>query len=428
MRFIFLFICLLSGWLSAAQAASFTYIGTKNVDELNQVLRDERKNFLYPNGSPPSKSYKLPISKTAKNEVDLYKVEYDSVIPEQGNRPTIAFGLVAVPKIAGASNLPFLAYQHGTVFGKHEVPSYSFLTDNPDRYEQSYETRLAVAQFAGNGYVVFAADYFGMGDSVEPEGYLVKGSHQQACLDLYLATRDWLASNKSINQNHLFLSGWSQGGYVTMAFLEKLEEKGIPVTAASTAAAPTDLFASFNSVIYHPRPMDAMWLSTTFSLSTLAFENYYAKPGLVEALFKPNYVPSIRAIYYRTYTTADELRNLLASLARYDEKSEKYVSDIAMLLKDDFQNPANFASSEFGRIALQSDVYRWHFKTPVQMYYGLSDEAVAPRVATIAANYQKAMGNTNVVVAKSVANANHRATYLTASFKQLRWFNRLARQ
>lgn len=424
MRILIVLIVASIGFLQQAQAASFTYLGTKSAEELNQVLKAERKQFLLALGKP-DKGYSIPKSAKAKNPVDLYKVEYESSIPEQGDRRTIAYGLVAIPKIENRGSLPVVSYQHGTVFGKKEVPSYSFKVDDPDRYRNSYETRLAVAQFAGNGYVVVSADYFGMGDSPEPEGYLVKRSHQQACLDLYLAVKDWLSSEKRIQQEELFLSGWSQGGFVTMAFLEKLEEKGIPVTATSTAAAPVDLYSSFNGAIYHKRPLDASWLSATFSLAALAFENYYQVPGLVERLFKPEYITTIQKIYYREYNNESELLMLLGSLARIDENEKDPVLDLLMLLKDEYRDPSVFGLSEFGQLAAQSEVYRWHFKTPVKMYYGTLDEAVAPRVATLAADYQKAMGNKHLIVAKPVARANHRATFLTAISKQLPWFNRL---
>ena len=46
-----------------------------------------------------------------------------------------------------------------------------------------------IAQFAGQGYVLLAADYFGMGLSDEPEGYIVKDSHQQATFDMLTANR-----------------------------------------------------------------------------------------------------------------------------------------------------------------------------------------------------------------------------------------------
>ncbi|SJM34955.1 conserved hypothetical protein [Mesorhizobium delmotii] len=106
----------------------------------------------------------------ARNAVRLYRVTYSSIVPERGNKPTTATGLIAVPDRDGTS-FPMISYQHGTAYGKQEVPSF------PD---QSPETQLMIAQFAGQGYVLVGADYFGLGDSDEPEGYLVKGSHQQA--------------------------------------------------------------------------------------------------------------------------------------------------------------------------------------------------------------------------------------------------------
>ena len=44
-----------------------------------------------------------------------------------------------------------------------------------------------------------------------------------------------------IEPGKLFLSGWSQGGWTTMAYLEKLEGLGLPVTAAAVASGPVDI-------------------------------------------------------------------------------------------------------------------------------------------------------------------------------------------
>jgi len=38
-----------------------------------------------------------------------------------------------------------------------------------------------IAEFAGQGYAVIGADYFGKGLSPEADSYLVKASTQQAC-------------------------------------------------------------------------------------------------------------------------------------------------------------------------------------------------------------------------------------------------------
>lgn len=177
-------------------------LGRLEVAQLNTILTRETPAFLG-----------AAISYTpAQNAVSLYKVTYASVVPEQKNRPIIATGLVAIPETA-AKAMPMVSYQHGTVMLKTDVPS---LLLAPLALGGSPETRLLIAQFAGQGYVVIAPDYFGMGESMEKEGYMVVGSHQQACTDLYQAALALLAQ-QSITVTDLFLTGWSQGGVVTMA-------------------------------------------------------------------------------------------------------------------------------------------------------------------------------------------------------------------
>ncbi len=143
--------------------------GEYSVERLNKILTSELAEFS-------SFPMKYPA---AKNAVKLYKVIYNTVIPEDNNRPVQVSGLIAVPEVA-STMLPVVSYQHGTVFSRYEVPSC---------IEKSMETRLIVARFAGQGYIVIAADYIGKGVSAEPDSWLVKESTAQACLDMLLASR-----------------------------------------------------------------------------------------------------------------------------------------------------------------------------------------------------------------------------------------------
>jgi len=133
-----------SGSVQVTSGVSYEFIGRWDVDKLNQILTVDTPKFF-----GISVSYK-----PARNAVRLYRVSYASVIPERGNKPTVASGLLAIPEVKATTSFPMLSYQHGTVYGKEQVPSF------PD---QSPETQLALAQFAGQGYVVIGADYFGMG-------------------------------------------------------------------------------------------------------------------------------------------------------------------------------------------------------------------------------------------------------------------------
>lgn len=376
------------GAIHVSSDVQYEFIGRWDADKLNKVLTDDTPKF-----------FGVTVKYTAaKNAVKLYRVTYSSVVPERGNKPIVATGLVAVPDIAGTS-FPMVSYQHGTVYLKTQVPSF------PD---QSPETQLMLAQFAGQGYIVVGADYFGMGSSKEPEGYMVKASHQQASYDMLLASRAVLADLK-LSGSKLFVSGWSQGGFVAMAFLEKLESAGVKVDAAATASAPVDVSVALNGFLSFPRKNDADWVNSLFILSSFAFENYYGVPGLARSLIADAYYDVARKAYLREpFNVAD------------------VPTDLHKLIKPDYFNAQFFAESAYGKLVAQTQAYRWVIKSPVRNYYGEADEAIAVGLGRLAMTYQRAIGNGNPVIeAVSTGQTSHRGTYATAVPQWKIWFDGL---
>lgn len=364
----------------------YELIARWDVDRLNRILQVDTPAFA-----------SLPVSYTpARNAVRLYRVTYESVVPERANRPITATGLVAVPDGVGGA-FPMVSYQHGTVYGKEEVPSIP---------EQSPETQLMLAQFAGQGYVVVGADYFGMGTSKEPEGYLVKGSHQQATHDMLVASRAVLR-DLGVQATELFLAGWSQGGFVTMALLEKLEGIGMPVRAAATASAPLDLYAAIAGVMHFPRSIDAGWIGTMFILTSFAFEEYYGMPGLARSVLEDEHYEVARRAYRRE---------------PFDPAA--IPMDLRKLVRKEYFDPAFFAESAYGRLLAQTHSYRWIIRTPVRNYYGETDEAISVGVGRLAMDFQKAMGAGNPkVTAISTGDTTHRGTYAKAVPQWKAWFD-----
>ncbi|SHJ83667.1 Serine aminopeptidase, S33 [Roseomonas rosea] len=361
-----------------------------DVDKLNHILQVDTPAFAG-----------IPVTYTAaRSAVKLYRVTYSSVIPEQNNRPIVATGLVAVPETQGTA-FPVVSYQHGTVYGRQEVPSF------PD---QSPETALMIAQFAGQGYVVIGADYFGMGTSQEPEGYMVKGSHQQATADMIAASRAVLA-HLGLNGTKLFLAGWSQGGFVTMALLERLEGAGVPVAAAATASAPLDVFATLNGFLSFPRPNDASWVSTLFILSSFSFENYYQVPGLARSLLSDEYYDLARRAYERQPINPQDVP-----------------TDLRKLIRAPYFDAQFFAASAYGRLVASAQAYRWIIRSPVRNYYGESDEAITAGIGRLAMTYQQAIGSGNTAVqAVSTGPTSHRGTFAQAVPSWKEWFDGLSR-
>jgi len=357
-----------------------------DVDRLNRILTTDTPKF-----SGVAATYT-----PAQHAVRLYRVSYPSVVPERGNLSTVATGLVAIPEnMQGA--LPLVSYQHGTVYGKQEVPSYP---------EQSPETQLMIAQFAGQGYVLVGADYFGLGDSTQPEGYMVKASHQQATADMLVAAQAVLADLRQ-KTDTLFLAGWSQGGFVTMALLEKLERQGIAVHATATASAPVDVFMALNGFLNFPRKNDANWVNSLFILSAFSFENYYGVPGLARSVINPAYYDAARKAYTREPFNAADIP-----------------TDLRTLIQPEYFDPQFFAASAYGRLVADTQAYRWVVKSPVRNYYGEADEAISVGLGQLAATYQHSMGSGNQLVqAVSTGDTSHRGTFARAVPQWKTWFD-----
>jgi hypothetical protein len=369
----------------------YKQIGIYDIDRLNAILTKE-----IPAATGDTKAKYSP----AKSAVRLFRVEYMSVIPEQDNRPTMASGLIAIP-VNAKQNMPMVSYQHGTVFGKQEVPSF------PD---ESFETRLMIAQFASQGYVVIGADYFGMGTSKEKDSYIVLKSQVQASYDMYEAAKVILEKER-IKTTDFYITGWSQGGVITMAFLEQLEKCNVKVKAAATASAQCDGYIMTNGFLNNPRKIDAPWVTTMFILTAFSFEEYYQIPGLAQGLFNPEQYEVAKKLY---------LKETPITL-------EEFPTDLHKLIRKEYFDPVYFKQSAYGKLLGEMHPYRWVVKTPVKMYYGDVDECLTTGLARLPMEYQKALGSDKIEAYSTGTDANHRITYARAVVEWKSWFDGLSK-
>lgn len=425
MRLLFALLCLMvTSTAVFAGNAVFTYVKTVPAADLNEILDKERSEFIA--STPPGAGYEMPSVQPAANDIEIYRVRYESRVPEQGDRKVIGTGLLALPVLKDRSSLPLMSYQHGTVLGKYEVPSYAFLPGTPAgdaHHAASFEARYMAGLFAGGGYALIAADYFGMGDAAQdPEAFFVKASTQQAEYDLYRDAVQFMKS-KGITVSDVFLGGWSLGGLNTTGFLEKLQDEGVEVTGSFTAAAPSDPFAALNGLLFHPRPgVDAVWVNTLVALSVFAFEKYLGPEDLARQTLDPAVYDDMRAIYERSYSGQSELVAILERLG---------ARPLVAYLRPDLRDPVRFANSDYGRLLAAAETYRDTFTSPVRMYYGSGDEALRPLAAKIAAIYQSILiGNAddqsqNMVSAIEVKDGNHHATFVQAAALAKVWMDGL---
>ena len=148
-------------------------------------------------------------------DVILYKITYKTSYKDQ---EIIASGLVALPKTT--QGVPMVSFQHGTIAAHAEAPSVLPVTS---------QELIVYTGLASIGFIAVVPDFIGFGSSsafLHP--YYVEDVTASAVIDMLKAAKE-LAAEQNINFNgKLFLAGYSQGGYATMATHKSIEQNGLP--------------------------------------------------------------------------------------------------------------------------------------------------------------------------------------------------------
>lgn len=166
---------------------------------------------------------------------------------------------------------PVLLYAHGTSTDKNKNMA------SP----QDGEAALVAAMYAAQGYIVVAPNYAGYESSPLPyHPYLNLEQQAQDVVDALTAARKGFAAINANASSKLFVSGYSQGGFVSMAAQRKLQLAGTPVTAGAHHSGPYNL-GLFGDLVYSGRvnlgaTLFSPLLNTSFQRT---YGNIYATPS-----------------------------------------------------------------------------------------------------------------------------------------------------
>ena len=180
--------------------------------------------------------------------VNVYELSYETIGAK--SELTTSSGALMVPSGTGANcqgPRPIVEYAHGTT----PIKNYDMaqLTGS----NASSEALILAALFAAEGYIVVAPNYAGYDSStLTYHPYLVGAQQAAEMMDALTAARSALpvslAPTVSDNQK-LFVTGYSQGGYVAMAASRAMQAAGQAVTASAPMSGPYAL-AAFGDAIF----------------------------------------------------------------------------------------------------------------------------------------------------------------------------------
>lgn len=151
----------------------------------------------------------------ARCDVELHAIEYQTI--GGAGEPVNATGGIAIPvgdDPACQAPHSLVMWAHGTDPGR----DYSVLTS------EEVFGGIALAVLAAHGYAVVAPDYTGYGGStLDYHPYLNAQAQAADAIDSLRAARQVLAARGEAPPPALYLTGYSQGGYVAMATHREIE-------------------------------------------------------------------------------------------------------------------------------------------------------------------------------------------------------------
>jgi hypothetical protein len=329
-----------------------------------------------------------------RNGAKYYSVLYTS--PDaKGNKDTLS-GLMVIPDDL-KFKYPKLIYQHGTSDCKKCVPSF-FGAAGAD------EGEIGLIG-CGLGYITFLPDYVGMGNGRGFQTYVHASTIQSATDNFLKATENWLLENGVVTNNQLFITGYSQGGYASMAYHKYLEENGRTVTAAAHLSGPYSLSGVMRDLILS----DQTYLYPAYIPNTALGmqESYGNLYNDLSDIFKPEFIPDIQAYYNGTITLTNLNIRIIQKLnSLFGNGIAKNMLQPAFLdqLQTNSDYPINKALSE-------NDIYKWAPKAPTKIYYCMADDQVPFMNSVVANDTMKMLGAADLETRNVNTTANHGACF-----------------
>ncbi|MGY8751148.1 MAG: hypothetical protein ACKVKJ_03840 [Fidelibacterota bacterium] len=330
-----------------------------------------------------------------ENSAKVYKIVYESI--DTDGTPTELSGAIYVPQVSDERALPTLKTAHYTITERNAVASVS-----PNVSPQSILGSM-------QGYFSIYADGIGYGISYSQASYVNKQASAIAGIDLLRASKEFACENNIKLNNQLFTSGYSAGGYGTMAFHQVIDEEysdEFTITANAPLAGPyaLDQMAGriFSDEVY----------SQPYYLG-FALWGYVLATGDNDALNRwvnPKYKEAILNMYNGEYS---------------GEQINTALNDTMSVLLD-----SNFLSDFLGDGQIEFKKYLkdnsfiygdWKPNAPIHFMHGADDETVFHFLMKVGVDGLEENGAANIQ--STSYPGDHGSAAAACMINSIEWFN-----
>lgn len=310
-------------------------------------------------------------------------------------------GALLIPQTLVKKQFPLISIQHGTQLLRLLVPSVMApkIANDIKAYSisDSFEVILGFL-LARAGYIVALADYPGMGPQTDGNPgfhpYVHGRSLAISVVDMLRASRDYLKNNEgSLNvswNGQLFLMGYSEGGYVTLATARELQQKHadeFTVTAVAPLDGPHDLTGVMLPVMEGTSLFPAPYF---LPYVIKGYQTVYGAAYAPEAAFAATYDTTVPPLMDGSHSGHD----ISCAIAEIQGRSgTDCAAALRPILRSEFLAALNDTSSDAFKDLRSNDLYLedlpgqcsyknaqnacvWIPKAPVQFFHHPDDDLV----------------------------------------------------
>ncbi len=323
-----------------------------------------------------------------------YDMEYKTVY--KGDT-IVASAVVLVPNTDKAVGT--ISFQHGTIAADEEAPT-NLISGN---YQIIFTSALA-----STGFLVVLPDYIGFGASSEQmHPYYVEEPTATAVMNAIYAARELSTAEGFSVSEDLYLAGYSQGGYATMATHKYYEENDIPFY---------DLKASFPS-------------SGGYDIKS--FQEYYF--GL-ETYDQPFFMAYVAQAYKETYDWSESLSlyfnepyasaipSLFDGNSSGGEINDQLNDTVSVFVNQNFlSNPEGSDYDHINAAFEENSLIDWTPQIRMFMYHGDADITVPYQNSVSVYNQLIANGASESVVTFTTLEGGTHNTGVGPYIENLAW-------
>lgn len=352
-------------------------IGTYSTNDIQQLLDAGGAGNLFP----------------LQYQVKALSVNYSTV--DSKGKQIVVSGALFIP--TGVDNLRLLSMQHGTETKRNLVASVS-----PNNSTEGIIGLLT----ASMGYLTLVPDYPGFGTSELAHPYMHAKSLVPCVIDFIRAGKSYTAANGITLNGQIFLTGYSEGGYLTLLTQKVIEEEyanEFKLTAVAPMSGPYDLKGMsdsiFHTVLYSTPAYVAFILDS--------YNRIYGWKRLEDFFIAP-YASIVPGLFDGSKTWGEIVEQLPLTMSE-------------MMNSDFIADYKNGNEAELVAAFRENTLLDWTPKAPLHFLHGDADSVVPYQNVLTTIERFTANGAANIQLT-TIAGGTHETSGSYAVVGAIQWF------